>query len=77
MFLISLETNKILGKTYPFYFAFENSLCDDYVTEKFYNAFRADMIPVVLNGVNMSRIAPQHSYIDVKEFETVKGNRQN
>ena len=32
------------------------------------------MIPVVYNGANMSRIAPPHSYIDVKDFQTVRGD---
>jgi len=62
----------LLGKTYPFYLAFENSLCEDYVTEKFFSALRSNMIPVVYNGANMSGIAPAHSYIDVKDFKTVR-----
>ena len=34
---------------YKFYFAFENSNCDDYITEKFFNPLRrGDMIPVVM-----------------------------
>ena len=32
-----------------------------------------NVIPVVLNGVNMSEIAPPHSYIDFEDFSTVKG----
>ena len=31
------------------------------------------MVPVVLNGVNMTRAAPPHSYIDIKDFDSVEG----
>ena len=31
------------------------------------------MIPVVLNGVDMTQHAPPHSYIDIKDFKTLKG----
>ena len=51
-----------------FYLALENSLCTDYVTEKFWMVLDYNVIPVVLNGVNMSNIAPKHSYIDFKDF---------
>ena len=30
------------------------------------------MIPVVLNGADMSRVAPPHSYINVMDFNTTK-----
>ena len=72
---VFLDLLKLLGETFQFYLAFENSLCDDYVTEKFFNVLLADMIPVVMNGANMSSIAPKNSYIDLKDFETIKGER--
>ena len=53
--------------------AFENSLCVDYITEKFFKVLNYDVIPVVLNGVNMSAIAPDNSYIDLKDFEDISG----
>ena len=49
-------------------------MCDGYVTEKFFNILRADMIPVVMNGADMSKIVPQNSYIDVRDFPTIKGD---
>ena len=49
-------------------------MCDGYVTEKFFNILRADMIPVVMNGADMSKIAPKNSYIDVKDYGTIKGD---
>ena len=59
---------------FQFYFAFENSLCEDYITEKFWKVLNFNVIPVVLNGVNMSTVAPPHSYIDIKQFENIAGD---
>ena len=33
-----------------FYLAFENSLCDDYITEKFFSTLKLNIIPVVLGS---------------------------
>ena len=67
------EAYDILGKTYPFLFSFENSLCDDYVSERFFIILNANVIPVVHNGANMSTIAPKHTYIDIKDFDNLTG----
>ena len=58
----------ILSSKFQFYLSLENSLCTDYVTEKFWKVLEYNVIPVVLNGANMSHIAPPHSYIDFKDF---------
>ena len=73
----SVDSHELLSKTYPFYLAFENSLCDDYVSERFFSSLHTDMIPVVMNGANMSQIAPKHSYIDLKDFASIKGDDKN
>ena len=54
----------MLESNYKFYISFENSLCSDYVTEKFFNILKYNIIPITLNGVDMSEIAPPNSYID-------------
>ena len=59
---------------FQFYLAFENSLCADYITEKFWKVLPYNAIPVVLNVVNMSQHAPPHSYISINDFQTVEGN---
>ncbi|XP_049512870.1 alpha-(1,3)-fucosyltransferase C-like isoform X2 [Dermacentor silvarum] len=59
-------------RTYFFALAFENSICADYVTEKFYTALEHDIIPVVFGGANYSHIAPNHSFIDALSFESPK-----
>ena len=63
---------KMLDKSYKFYLSFENSVCNDYVTEKFFKIFRFSMIPIVLGGDNYSTVAPRKSYIDVNDFESVE-----
>ena len=56
-----------LATTYPFYLAFENSLCRDYVTEKYANTIlNGRMIPIVF-AKNTDLYIP-HSYIDANQF---------
>ena len=56
-----------------FYLSFENSLCSDYITEKFWKVLDYNVIPVVLNGANMTKFAPKNSYIDLKDFTNITG----
>lgn len=60
----------MLDMEYKFYFAFENSLCTDYVTEKLFEALQRKIIPVVFGGANYTRFMPPHSYIDAERFES-------
>ena len=62
---------------FQFYLSFENSLCADYITEKFFKVLQYNVIPVVMNGANMSTIAPPNSYIDMKDFANIKGNHND
>ena len=39
-----------LASEYRFLFAFENSRCQDYITEKFFEALQYDVIPVVMGS---------------------------
>lgn len=58
------------ARNYSFYLSFENSLCRDYVTEKFYRPLLFDIVPVVMGGANYSTLAPPGSYVDALEFES-------
>ncbi len=58
----------MIEQTYKFYLAFENSICRDYVTEKFFNSIGRNIVPIVLGGANYSAIAPKHSYINALEY---------
>ena len=42
------KCDEYLSNNYMFYLSFENSLCMDYVTEKFFNILQDDILPVVL-----------------------------
>ena len=64
---------QMLSTSYKFYLSFENSLCEDYITEKFFKVLPYDVIPVVLNGVNMTKFAPLNSYIDIHDFQNIEG----
>ena len=59
----------MLESKYKFYLSFENSVCTDYVTEKFFWIMTRNMVPVVYGGADYSSIAPPHSYIDARQFE--------
>ena len=60
-----------LWRSYKFYLAFENTRCDDYVTEKFYLALVRGQVPIVLGAPNIADHAPaRDSYIDVRDFAT-------
>ena len=48
-------------------------MCQDYVSEKFWKILPLNVIPIVLNGANMKKIAPYHSYIDVADFNSFEG----
>ncbi|KAK2141086.1 hypothetical protein LSH36_1166g00062 [Paralvinella palmiformis] len=57
---------------YKFHLSFENSVCPDYITEKFYRPLERELIPVVLGGGDYKTAGPPHSYIDVRDYESPK-----
>ncbi|XP_059164697.1 alpha-(1,3)-fucosyltransferase C-like [Physella acuta] len=60
--------------TYKFYLGFENSVCVDYVTEKFFNAFTPGrhVVPVVMGGADYDRLLPNGSFINTGWFQTAR-----
>jgi alpha-1,3-fucosyltransferase len=58
--------------TYKFYLAAENSLCPDYVSEKFYRALAKDIVPIVYGGADYTQYAPPHSFINIADFKSPK-----
>ncbi|XP_042878951.1 alpha-(1,3)-fucosyltransferase C-like [Penaeus japonicus] len=65
------KCNAEIGQ-YMFYFALENAICQDYVSEKFFLALQLDVIPVVFGGGNYAAIAPPRSYINALDFPSPK-----
>lgn len=60
---------------YKFSFSMENSYCDYYVTEKYYqNGLQYGLVPIVLGGAVYSdpKFALQHSFINIKNFENLQ-----
>jgi len=67
------ESYAKISSEYKFYLSFENSLCQEYITEKFFNAMDNGMIPIAFGGLTQtdySKIAPPHSYIHVNDYES-------
>jgi alpha-1,3-fucosyltransferase len=62
----------VLLEKYKFYLALENSLCPDYVTEKFYRALANNVIPIVYGGADYNQYAPPHSYVNIADFKSPK-----
>lgn len=56
---------------YMFYLAFENSNCDEYITEKlWWNAFHKNSIPIVMGASvdSYKKLLPIDSYLNVEQF---------
>ncbi|ELU13387.1 hypothetical protein CAPTEDRAFT_75881, partial [Capitella teleta] len=65
-------SNAMGGRIYKFYLSFENSICDDYVSEKLWKVLNLNVVPVVMGGVEYSNIMPKDSFIDVRDFDSAK-----
>lgn len=67
---------ELLGKNYKFYLAFENSNCDQYITEKLfknalsYNNLNHLIVPIVMGAPRQDyeQAAPPASFIHVQDF---------
>lgn len=65
------ETKLATIARYKFNVVIENSLCDDYVTEKFYDPFIAGTVPVYLGAPNASELAPGlRSFVSIRDFKS-------
>jgi len=60
-------------RDYKFYLSLENSLCAEYVTEKFFGPMHYNIIPIVfdLHG-HHEKLAPPQSYINAAQFPSVR-----
>ena len=48
-----------IAERYWFYLAFENTICNDYITEKFWRTLDLKTVPIVMGGGNYLRDAPK------------------
>jgi alpha-1,3-fucosyltransferase len=67
-----LNCKEKIASIYKFYFAFENNLCKDYITEKFFSILKYPIIPVVLGSGNYEHFIPKSGYINALDFKTPK-----
>ena len=68
-----IMTKKEIVSTYKFTIAFENSINEDYVTEKFFEPLLMGSVPIYLGAPNVTDFAPgEHCFIDVRDFDSVK-----
>ncbi|KAI6241900.1 Glyco-tran-10-N domain-containing protein [Aphelenchoides fujianensis] len=59
-------------RSHRFFFAFENAVCTNYVTEKFFRIKRL-IVPVVLRRADYRRLLPDDAFIAVDDFESMSG----
>ncbi|CAF1066920.1 unnamed protein product [Didymodactylos carnosus] len=69
-----IDCLKAFSRNHTYYFAFENSFCLDYVTEKYQLQIHLkSMIPIIYDikqHNNYNRLAIPNSYIDASQFES-------
>ncbi|XP_022701444.1 alpha-(1,3)-fucosyltransferase 5-like [Varroa jacobsoni] len=53
---------------YRFVLAFENSICNDYVTEKLRNVLPYDVIPIFWGGVDYGEFLPRESFVVATDY---------
>ena len=70
--LFSSPCFQMINATYLFYLAFENTICDDYMTEKTLRTLELDVVPVVYGGANYSKILPHKSFINIEDFNSAQ-----
>ncbi|ELU14470.1 hypothetical protein CAPTEDRAFT_133973 [Capitella teleta] len=64
----------VINPNYKFYLSFENSLCQDYVTEKLWRLLMKPIsaIPIVLGSVDYKKMLPEGTYLDIKDYSSPK-----
>ena len=58
-----------LFNSYPFFVAAENSLCRDYITEKYWARYNLDSVPIVMRRDVYEGRLPDGSFIAMSDFE--------
>lgn len=68
----NVNCRQYISENYKFFYAFENSLCYGYVTEKLFDTLNFNIIPVVFGLANYSFYIPKSGYINVVDFQSPK-----
>lgn len=74
LYRVIAQCYAFLARTHLFYLALENSLCGDYITEKFWFPLEVGMVPVVMGASreDYERVAPPGSFIHVDDFVSTR-----
>jgi alpha-1,3-fucosyltransferase len=67
-----VNCREMIASKYKFLLAFENSFCRDYITEKFFDTLKYNVVPVVLGSGDYVKHIPKSGYIDVRDFNSSK-----
>ena len=61
-----------LSTYYKYYLAFENSICEDYVTEKLFRLYNTNfnIIPVVRGAPNVKELLPPNTFISTLDYKS-------
>ena len=72
--LFNDQCHRNLTKQYKFYLAFENSICNEYVTEKTFHIFQHQMpiVPVVRSTPDVKHLVPNGTFINTRDFKSPK-----
>lgn len=62
----------VINRHYKFYLAFENSICKDYVSEKFFKYYQQETVLIVRGGFNYSEHFAPKTFIDTSRFTSIK-----
>ena len=65
---LRIRNNTTFDGQFKFYLAFENNMCKDYITEKFFSWYSKDIIVVVRGGADYSKFVPEGSYVNAADF---------
>uniref|UniRef100_A0A0N4Z8E3 Fucosyltransferase n=1 Tax=Parastrongyloides trichosuri TaxID=131310 RepID=A0A0N4Z8E3_PARTI len=67
------ECERVVINSYYFFIAFENALCDNYITEKYWARYSFDSIPIVIKrDIYENLNIPSSSFIAVDDFKSAK-----
>ncbi|XP_053405988.1 4-galactosyl-N-acetylglucosaminide 3-alpha-L-fucosyltransferase 9-like [Mercenaria mercenaria] len=60
----------VISEKYKFYLGFENSLCENYMTEKVFHYYKLDVITVLRGNTKYQDYLPSGSFIDTANFSS-------
>lgn len=63
---------EMMEDNYLFYLSFENTFCEDYVTEKLYYVLNYNVVPIGYGLANYTELAPPYSVINTAHFKSAK-----